>query len=180
MDAAATNGQAGDLSQGAPSSRRRWVTAVVIAGLVGVAFLAWSRWPGQTIPTEPPSSVKPSRKGWQIRYNATLSLAVKGSAQVPLTELAEMLDENVQLKNFRVQLKNGQDVPDEMGARKTILNALKAITEWHKKLDVAKAYSRQPAKLRRVYAALKTLAEDSPNSVLRQEARRTRLLLHLD
>jgi hypothetical protein len=179
VEEAATNGQP-DRKQPAAPSRRGWVTAGLLVLLLGAAALVWYRWPSQAAPVEPPASVRPSPRGWQVRYNANLSLAVKGSKKVRLDLLTEMLDENKQLKNFRVQLKSGQDVPDESGARKTILNTLRAITEWHKKLDVVKAYGRDNPQLRKVYAALKTLAEDSPNAVVRQEAKRTRLALHLD
>lgn len=160
-----------------PSTKKGWLIFALVGGLGAVVLIAWLRGSGQSIPAEPPKSVRPSPRGWQIRYNATLALCVKGSKQVPLKELLDMLDENKQLKNFRVKLKSGQDVPDEAGARKTVLNALKAIGEWHQKLDVIKAYGRDNPSLRKIYGAIADLAENSPNPVIRQEAERTRLAL---
>jgi hypothetical protein len=159
------------------ASKIGWLVVALVLGLVAVAVIALLRGSGAPVPVEPSAAVKPSPRGWQIRYNATLALCVKGSKQVPLKELLEMLDENKQLKNFRVKLKDGRDVPDETGARKTVLNALKAIAEWHKKLDVARAYGRENRSLKKVYAVVADLAENSPNAVVRQEAERTRLSL---
>jgi hypothetical protein len=141
--------------------------------LAGVVVLTWNRWPGQQIPDEPPASVKPSPKGWQIRYNAAIALAVKGSKKVPFRELTEMLDENKQLKNFRVKLKDGRDVPDEAGARKTLINTLRALAEWHRKLDVGKAFGPDDERVSRLHAAIDNLAANSPNRVVKLEARRT-------
>jgi hypothetical protein len=99
-------------------------------------------------------------------------LLVKGSQRIPFKNTLEMLDENTQLKNFRVKLKNGQDVPDETGARKTILNTLKAVAEWHKKQG-DKAKASKNTGWSKVYTAIKNLAENSPNAVVRTEALRT-------
>jgi hypothetical protein len=172
------------MSQGGRSKLGRVALGLAALGLVavliGVGLLLWLRWPGQSIPSEPPPDVQASPRGWQIRYNATLSLAVRGSKKVRLDLLQEMLDENIQLKNFRLKTPGGtRDVPDEAGARRTVLNTLKAIAEWHKKLDVAKAYTSDEDKkdLEKVYAAIDRLADKSTNPVLRTEAERTRILL---
>src|SRR5262249_37045062 len=108
-------------------TKRRWITLALVVGAFAVALVVWLRWPSQNTPAEPSADVKPSSRGWQIRYNATLALLVKGSKHIPFKEVLEMLDENQQLRNFRVKQENGQEVADETGARKTILNALKAI-----------------------------------------------------
>jgi hypothetical protein len=155
-------------------SKRGWLTVAVLAGSLVLLGFVWWRWPGQGVPHEPPASVKPSLKGWQIRYNATLALCVRGSKKVPLDVLGEMLDENKQLKNFRVKVKAGQDVPDENSARKTILNALKAITAWHEKLDVPGAYGADNPSLKKLYASIDELAKNSPNAVVRTEALRAK------
>jgi hypothetical protein len=85
----------------------------------------------------------------------------------------EMLDENKQLKNFRLKLKDGRDVPDEAGARKTLINTLRAVAEWHRKLDVAKAFGPDYKPLQKLHAAIDNLAANGSNRVVRLEARRT-------
>ena len=52
---------------------------------------------------------------------------------VPWPVLLEMLDEDRQMHNFREQLPDGRLVPDETAARMTMIYALRAIGEWHKK-----------------------------------------------
>src|SRR5581483_8325157 len=59
----------------------------------------------------------PSATGWEIRYNAAWALARLGSDRVPWTLFREMLDEQRQMRNFRVQLEDGRNVPDEAKAR---------------------------------------------------------------
>ena len=75
--------------------------------------------------------------GWQVRYNAVLSLARRGSPQVKDPDvwdtLVEMLDEDRQLRNFRTPLADGREVPDETAARLTIIGALRAVQELHRK-----------------------------------------------
>jgi hypothetical protein len=165
------------MNQDAHLTRRRWITWWLVAGALAILLVVWLRWPASNVPAEPSGKVQPSRKGWQIRYNATLALLVKGSKRIPFDNVLEMLDENIQLKNFRVKLKNGQDVPDETGARKTILNTLRAIADWQKKQ--AKDNAAQSKDWRKIYAAIKNLAENSPNAVVRTEALRTEQALSL-
>jgi hypothetical protein len=78
-----------------------------------------------------------SVSGWQVRYNAVLALARRGSPHVKDPDvwdtLTDMLDEGQQLRNFRVQLSNGRDVPDETAARLTVIAALRAVQELHRK-----------------------------------------------
>jgi hypothetical protein len=102
-----------------------------IAGLVlpGAAFPASFSWPalaklGETLP---------SAAGWEVRYNAAASLARLGSSNTPWPVLAEMLDEQQQMRNFRVRLETGKVVPDEAAARLTVISALKAVKQWHEK-----------------------------------------------
>jgi hypothetical protein len=119
--------------------------------------------------------VTPSSPGWEIRYNAAQALARHGSAEVPLDVLAEMLDEQKQLKNFRAVGKNGRDVPDEAAARRTVINALKAVALWHEKPEViARVRQRAPKELEAIYQAVAKLTESSVvdlrNEALRAQA----------
>lgn len=82
---------------------------------------------------------KESEPGWLIRYNAAAALARRGSADVPWKVLDEMLDEKQQLKNFPVKLSDGKTVSDEAAARATVITALKALGEWHKKSPASPA-----------------------------------------
>jgi hypothetical protein len=118
----------------------------------------------------------PSARGWEIRYNATLALAYRGDPEVRLDVLREMLDEQRQLRNFRTALKDGRDVPDEVAARRTVLNALKAVRDWHKDPKAVRAVGKDNPQLQRLYAAIDKLV-DNPNRVLSAEAQETRLAL---
>src|SRR5207249_3297183 len=68
-------------------------------------------------------------RGREIRYQATLALARRGSAQVAgrLGVLAEMLDEDSQAKHFRTQLKDGREVADGGTVGKVLTGAPKAV-----------------------------------------------------
>jgi hypothetical protein len=151
--------------------KQRWIFGGLLAALAGVAFAIWLRWPSQELPRNPPGNLKESSAGWKIRYNANASLAVVGSKKVNLVLLREMLDENQQLVNFRVKLQDGKDVPDENSARSAILTTLKAIAEWHRKCKVRKAYRDEADDLKKVYAAMEKLANESPNIAVRKEAK---------
>ena len=113
----------------------------------------------------------PSAPGWQIRYNAAGALARRGSPNVPWDIVLEMLDENRQMHNFREQLPNGQVVPDEAAARLTVVSALRAIGEWHKKQE-NKAKDVSP-ELLQVYAAVDKLAA-SPVMEIKTQVENTR------
>ncbi len=114
----------------------------------------------------------PSSPGWLIRYNAAGALARRGSPNVPWDILGEMLDETRQMHNFSVQLQDGNKVPDEAAARLTILNALRAIAEWHKKQAGRREVS--PG-LREVYAAVDQLANNQVMEI-KTQAENTRKL----
>jgi hypothetical protein len=118
----------------------------------------------------------PSPRGWEVRYQATTTLARRGSTKVPFAILAEMLDEDRQMKNFRARLQDGREVPDEAAARQTVLSALKAVLEWHKHKEAVKAVGPSDPGLQRVYAAIDRLTH-SPNLVVRTEAENARLSL---
>jgi hypothetical protein len=114
----------------------------------------------------------PSAPGWEIRYNAAATLARRGNAAVPWNLLAEMLDESRQMRNFRVVLQDGRQLPDEAAARRTILTALRAVADWHKKQDASTRPATLPPGLRAVYAAVDRLTR-SPILEIRAQAERT-------
>src|SRR5262249_23099931 len=57
-----------------------------VSGLPGVSWAALGQ-VAQTLPSPP---------GWEVRYNAAIALARRGSTHVPFDLLAEMLDEDRQ------------------------------------------------------------------------------------
>jgi hypothetical protein len=112
----------------------------------------------------------PSSTAWEVRNNATIALARHGSAKLPMHRFVEMLDEPLQMRNFRVKLPDGKDMADEAAARRAIHNALEALVEWHKfKPAVATVAAEQTDTLRSVYAAVERLTH-SDNAKLREEA----------
>jgi hypothetical protein len=119
------------------------------------------------------SEMLPSSPGWEIRYNAVIVLAHRGSAKVPFHILVEMLDEQRQMRNFRATLPDGQVVADEANARRMVLNALKAVVEWHKFTSAVNAVGKDNPELRKVYAAIERLTHGT-NTVLKEEAEKTR------
>ena len=108
------------------------VSLLVVPGLLALA--AGCQRP--TGPAPAPSGPQ-SPSGWQVRYNAVLSLARRGSPHVQDPEiwdtLREMLDEDQQLRNFRARLSDGREVPDQTAARLTVIDALRAVQELHRK-----------------------------------------------
>jgi hypothetical protein len=164
------------------------VTAVVFVPSPGFpATVAW----GQLAYLE---GKLPSTPGWAVRYNAAIALARRGSQHVPWEVVREMLDEAQQLRNRRVLVQD-RWVIDEVRARQTVLNALKAVVHWHQRVAatpgsdqavlVCASASSFPAtiawgplacldgtrarELQRVRAAIDRLRH-SDNAVLRKEA----------
>jgi hypothetical protein len=117
---------------------------------------------------ELPDEAVTSVPGLQIRYNATIALARRGSDKVRLGVLNEMLDEGQQRKNFRLKQKNGKESADEAAVRTTLDAALQAVVALHEK--------RPDRDLSKFYPALDTLAGQG-NIAVRAEAERTRLAL---
>jgi hypothetical protein len=113
----------------------------------------------------------PSPTGWEIRYNAALALARRGSKHTPWPTIREMLDEDRQRHNFRAKLAGTTIVADEEAALRTVHATLAAITEWHKKQDGVKA--DVSSELQLVYADVDRLAE-SDNTPIRVQADRAR------
>jgi hypothetical protein len=113
-----------------------------------------------------------SAPGWEVRYNASLALARRGSDRIKeehvWENLKEMLNEDQQLRNFRVKMQDGTEVPDDGAARMTVISALQAINELH---------SRRPdINLSELDPAIDKLVGSS-NTAVRTEANRTKLLL---
>jgi hypothetical protein len=104
---------------------------LILAGLLALA--AGCQPPARTADV-PPGPKSPT--GWEVRYNAALALARRGSEQVRQPDvwdtLVEMLDEQQQFRNFTAQLRDGRVVPDETAARLTVIGALKAVQELHR------------------------------------------------
>jgi hypothetical protein len=159
---------------------RRGLVLVAGIGVLAVVVLSilLNRPGGGPRPQETEASkLRPSGPGWEIRYNATLSLARRGSPKVPLDTLLEMLDEPQQMANFRAPLEDGSSVPDEVAARRTVLNTLDALAAWWRKLPAPeRARFDQESALQGVRAAVDRLAE-SPNATLWTKAKQTRQVL---
>src|SRR4051812_5724010 len=110
----------------------------LIAVIAAVVLLVVGGWAGQGTPQAPPQGGTPSAPGWEVRYQATVTLARRGSDQVPLETLREMLDERQQLRNCVTKLQNGQEVSNEAAARTNIISALKAVVEWNRSEGAAR------------------------------------------
>ncbi|MBY0526807.1 MAG: hypothetical protein K2R98_25670 [Gemmataceae bacterium] len=108
--------------------------------------------------------------GWEIKYTATVGLARRGSDLIKerFDVLNDMLDEDLQLANCRTKTKEGQEIADEQAAKSTVVNALKAIAELHRK--------RPDMDLSKLTPAIDKLTQ-SQNPVLKTEAERTRIAL---
>jgi hypothetical protein len=119
-----------------------------------------------------PSPGPKSPAGWEIRYNAALALAHRGSEgildPVAWESLVEMLDEDQQLRNFTMRQSDGRELPDETAARLTVIGALKAIQSLHRRnptIDLTKL-AEPLAKL-----------QQSGSAAVRAEATATQLTL---
>lgn len=101
---------------------------------------------------------------WEIRAQAAVALARRGSDKISAGTLANLLDHDQQLTRFRRQLPDGRDVADEAVAEAAVASTIKAVAELHRRDP-----SRDLSSLRR---ALERLAQSS-NLTLKTEARRT-------
>lgn len=86
----------------------------------------------------------PSSPGWEVRYNAALALARRGSDGVKddraWETLQEMLNEEQQLRNFKHRTRGNKEVPDAGAAHMELITALQAVEELHRRrpeLDIA-------------------------------------------
>jgi hypothetical protein len=109
----------------------------------------------------------PSAPGFDVRYNAALTLARRGSFVTPWPLLGEMLNEKLQLRNSRVTQPDGQDIYDEFAARHKMIRALEAIATWHK-MRKADTNPVAPTDLRDIYPIVDQLAENSDGEVKKQ------------
>ncbi len=115
----------------------------------------------------------PSPKGWKIRYAANMALAKRGSKEMRLDLMREMLDEEQQRINFRVKLKSGRYNINEGAVLEILSNTMKAFVEWHKKNKEEKHFNPENAELQKVYRAIDQLAQH-PNTALREQAEKAR------
>ena len=85
--------------------------------------------------------------------------------------LQEMLDPKQQQENFRIRRKNGEVIPDEGMVHRTVVTALQAVVELHRRVP--------GLDLSQLYPAIHELAESS-NAALQSEANRTQTALGLN
>jgi HEAT repeat protein len=111
----------------------------------------------------------PSSSGWLVRYNATLALAKRGSAQLPLDVLCEMLNEDQQMRNFRFVQEGGKESINEQGARNLVLNALDGFVLWHQNQKASQVVDEDSPNMQKVYAAIDALTH-SESQVVRDRA----------
>ncbi|MFN4259786.1 MAG: hypothetical protein ACK4RK_10845 [Gemmataceae bacterium] len=146
-------------------------SAVIIGGvavvILVVVLVSWFSQPEAAAVVEPPDGTK-SGPGWEIRYNATLALAQRGSTQTRLDLLAEMLDLDQLRRSARKPLADGQDAPDEATVTATTIGALSAIATLHRKNPDMDLAALRPA--------IEQL-QDNPNPAIRLEARKTLTVL---
>jgi hypothetical protein len=110
-------------------------------------------------------------RGMEIRYKAVEGLARKGSDLVSkrLGILEEMLDEDQQRQNFRMQSKTGRETADEALVASTVRGALRGLSELHRKKPDFDLSSFSPAIEKLMH---------SGNPDLRAEAERTQIALN--
>ena len=121
----------------------------------------------------PPGGASGDAVRLEIRYNATCALAHRGSKRFGpdhVEILGEMLDEQQQLKNFRVKMDNKQEYADVPTARLTVDAALKASAELKKQ--------RTDLDLQPLYDAIATLT-GSEDKFIRRRALETQKELGL-
>jgi hypothetical protein len=137
---------------------------------------------GGTAPSDVARDAPKSDPGWEIRYDATLALARRGSERVKdekrLEAFREMLDEQRQLRNFTLFPGERQRpdepprktaVTDAAGAYNTIITALKVMAELHRKRPDLNLCVLDPA----INEAMEKLAHSS-NPAVSAEVERTR------
>jgi hypothetical protein len=113
-----------------------------------------------------------TRKGFKVQANATVALARRGSPQVRLDLLEEMLDP-AQLRTLFVlrvsqRGKSSEDKPDESLVVLTLTDSLKALAQLHRK--------RPEMKLDRFTPLVDALTQ-SDNVAVRTEAEQTQMAL---
>jgi hypothetical protein len=120
--------------------------------------------------TPPPVSGPKSAAGWEVRYNAVLALARRGSPHVKDPEvwdmLLEMLDEDQQLRNFRTKTDDGREVVDDNGARTAVIGALQAVQDLHRKQPQTDLSGIKPAIEKLEHGANPTVALQAKQALL--------------
>lgn len=107
---------------------------IVIAALLPlIALVGCNR--GGKMPSE--VTGPSSRPGFEVRYNAVIALARRGSDKIKDEQawetFKEMLDEDQQLRNFKHELPDKQKVADPGAAHLTLITTLQAVTELHRR-----------------------------------------------
>lgn len=121
----------------------------------------------EEVPSETRALCK--RPGFRAQANATVALARRGSPRVRLGLLEEMLDPEVLGKRFVLKDKRtGKEEPQEELVAATLVNALKAVAELHKK--------RPEMELTRLVPRVDKLAGDA-NRAVATEAAKAKLAL---
>ncbi|HEV3203282.1 MAG TPA: hypothetical protein VGY77_02815 [Gemmataceae bacterium] len=145
---------------------------LVAVALILVVAIGWFQHNQQTEGKSSILSTDRSKAGWEIRYNATIALARRGSDRVAecMDLLQEMLDEERQMQNFRTRSKDGKEIPNEAEAYQSLTNTLKAVMECHARRPEMDWSPLSPA--------IKRLAETN-NPSLRAEAQKALSVLHL-
>jgi hypothetical protein len=116
-----------------------------------------------------PTRVVIKRAGFRVQANATVALARRGSPQVRLNLLVEMLDPEALRQLFVVQdRKSGREQPEEELVASTLINALKATAELHR--------LRPEMDLPQLQPKVETLTRDA-NKAIQTEALQTQLEL---
>jgi hypothetical protein len=105
---------------------------VLLLALLAALPLACNRAGPPVVVTGPQSA-----PGWEVRYNASIALARRGSESIIQDRvkdtLLEMLDEEQQMRNFRHTTKDGKDVSDAGEAQLTMITAMQALAEAHRR-----------------------------------------------
>jgi hypothetical protein len=115
---------------------------------------------------ENPDGFRPSTNvtGREVAYNAVIALANRGSDKVKdnFDMLQEMLTEDDVRKHLKVRAKDGTERTDDAAAVQTLINALKAVGQLHRKQPDMDLSSVRPA--------IDKLADNS-NKAVQTEAR---------
>jgi|SRR6516164_2400149 hypothetical protein len=145
---------------------------LVAVGLIFVVAMGWIQHNRQIEGNSLVRSAKRSKAGWEIRYNATVALARRGSDRIAecMDLLEEMLDEEEQMQNFQARTVDGKEIANQGEAYQSLANTLKAIKELHRR--------RPEMDLSPLFPAIKKLA-DTGNAGLRAEAQSVQTILNI-
>jgi hypothetical protein len=104
-----------------------------------------------------------------VKLNATIALARRGSDKVSTGRLAEMLDENkLRGQFFRENVDMEKPEPDEGVVVQTMVNALKAVVELHK---------QRPQTITPTIRTAVDSLKSNPNAAIKKEAEQTALAI---